>query len=290
MLLLLTAACGTHETAPNAADPTIAEVAPPPPEAPKAVEFVGVISSRNSQVITAPFEGNIMKLQARTGATVKQGDTIAELDDTKLKHDLDQAKGQLASAKGAAARAGAAYANARHRASLERRLVSSGAAAPEAFRSANAEASQFGGDGAQAAGQMQSAMAQIADLEGQLAKAHVPAPFDGILSVVKVHEGQAAHRGDALVRIFDPKEVVIEFAVPTADAKTVKPNTTNIELVTEDGKVIPAMVRAALEAHDPAIEFTTFEAVIDPNYRIDEIHVGDNGHVRIANAHQGAVR
>lgn len=286
MLLLLTAACSAHETAPNVADPTQPEVAPPQQEAPKPLEFVGVITSRKSQLITAPFEGNIMKLQARTGATVKQGDTIAELDDTKLKHDLDQAKGQLEAAKGAAARAGAAYANARHRAALERRLVNSGAQAPEAFRSAMTEASQFGGDGAQAAGQMQSAKAQIADLEGQLAKAHVPAPFDGVLFVVKVKEGQAARRGEPLVRIFDPTEVVVEFAVPSANVKAVKLDT-NIELTTEDGTVVPATVREVQEDHDPAIDFTTYLAVIDPNYRIDAIHVGENGHVRIA---QGAVR
>ena len=39
---------------------------------------------------------------------------------------------------------------------------------------------------------------------------------------------------------------------------------------------------------DPAIDYTTYLAVIDPNYRIDAIHVGENGHVRIAS--QGAVR
>ncbi|HUS33248.1 MAG TPA: biotin/lipoyl-binding protein [Kofleriaceae bacterium] len=254
-------------------------------EAPKAPEFVAVITSRKSQLITAPFEGTIMKLQARNGKEVTEGDIVAEIDDTKLKHDLDQAKGQLEQAKGVAAKAGALVANARRRAMTERRLINSGAAAPEAFRNIQAEASSYGAEGASAAGQIKSAKAMIADLEGQLAKAKVPAPFAGTLSVVKVKEGQAARRGEPIARVFDPKELIIAFAVPAAYKKTVKVNT-NVEFVTDEGKVVPATIRTAMDDHDPTIEFTTFEAVIDPTYRTDEIRVGDNGHVRIA----GAVR
>jgi RND family efflux transporter MFP subunit len=283
-LLLLVAACGTHETAPSEADPTQAEIAPPAQEAPKAPEFMGVVSSRVSKVITAPFDGNVMKLEARNGMTVKEGDVVAELDDTKLKHDLDQAQGQYEAAKGQAARAGAAYANARRRAAMTNRLVRLGAAAPEDQRGQMSEASQFGADGAAAAGSMKQAQAQIDDLKGQLSKAKVPSPLSGVLSVVKVREGQAARRGEPIARVFDPQQLVIRFAVPRQYAKTVKINT-NIEFVTEETKkVIPATVRTADDDHDPAIEFTTFEAVIDANYRIDEIRVGDNGHVRIAGA------
>jgi RND family efflux transporter MFP subunit len=284
-LALLTAACGARETAPSAVDPTRADIAPPVAEAPKPPEFVAVISSRKSQLIVAPFEGSIMKLQARNGKEVREGDVVAELDDTKLRHDLEQAKGQLEQAKGIAAEAGAQYANAQRRAKSERRLINSGAAAPEAFRNIQAEASTYGAKGASAAGQIKSAKAQIADLEGLLSKAKVPAPFSGTLSVVKVKEGQAARRGEPIARVFDPKELVIAFAVPAAHKKTVKPKS-NVEFVTDEGKVIPATVTASMDDHDPTIEFTTFEAVIDPSYRIDEIRVGDNGHVRIA----GAVR
>lgn len=285
-LLLLLAACAAHETAPSEPDPTEAVYAPPATEAPKAPEFVGVVSSRVSKVITAAFDGNIMKLQARNGMVVKNGDIVAELDDTKLKHDLDQAKGQLENAKGQAARAGAAYANARRRANLEQRLIRTGAAAPESYRNVMAEAGQYGADGYAASGQIKQAEAQIADLEGQLSKAKVAAPLDGVLSVVKVKEGQAARRGEPIARVFDPQQLVIRFSVPRAYVKSVKVGTA-VELVTNEGNhVVPATVRTQDDDHDPSIDYTVFEAVIDPTYRIDEIRVGDNGHVRIA----GAVR
>jgi hypothetical protein len=62
---------------------------------------------------------------------------------------------------------------------------------------------------------------------------------------------------------------------------------TRVELVTtSDKRVVPATVRTQDDDHDPSIDYTVFEAVIDPTYRIDEIRVGDNGHVRIAGAVQ----
>ena len=64
-------------------------IAAPAAEAPKAPEFVGVVSSRVSKVITAAFDGNVIRLQGRNGMSVKAGDIVAELDDTKLRHDLD---------------------------------------------------------------------------------------------------------------------------------------------------------------------------------------------------------
>jgi hypothetical protein len=49
---------------------------------------------------------------------------------------------------------------------------------------------------------------------------------------------------------------------------------------------VPAIVQRPDDDLDPTIDFTVFEATIDPSFRIDEIRVGDNGHVRIAGAVQ----
>jgi hypothetical protein len=47
---------------------------------------------------------------------------------------------------------------------------------------------------------------------------------------------------------------------------------------------VPGIVKVQDDTADPTIDFTVFEAVIDPTFRTDEIRVGDNGHVRIAGA------
>jgi RND family efflux transporter MFP subunit len=260
----------THEAAPIAA--------------PKAPEFNAVVSSRISKVITADFQGRVDRLAIRNGQTVRAGDVVAELDPSQLKMDLEKAKGSYAAARGQAGRAGAAYANARRKASLEQRLIRSGAAAPEAYRSALSEAGQFGADGAAAAGEMQRAEAQIKELETMITKAQVRAPLDGVISIVKVKEGEVPAKGTPIARVFDPNQLVIRFAVPRTDKALVKPGVT-VELETSTTKqTVPATVRLEDAVDDPSIDFTVFEAVIDPNYRIDGIRVGDNGTVRIAAA------
>lgn len=282
--LLLAAACSARATAQSEPDPTEAVAVAPKAEPQKAPEFVGVISSRESKVISADFEGKVMKLNIRNGQRVNAGDVVAELDTTELKNKLAQAKGSFEAAKGQRARAGAAYANAARRAKLEQRLVRSGASAPEAVNNIRAESSQYGADGAAAGGEMARAAAQIKEYEGLLAKANVPAPIDGIVSIVKAREGQNISRAEQIARVFNPNQLVVRFAVAKKFLSLVKPGT-NVQLVTKEGShVIPATVRTQDDSADPTIDFTVFEAVIDPNFRTDEIRVGDNGLVRIAGA------
>lgn len=288
LLLAATVACGTRVTAPSEPDVTEAITEATPVPAPKPPEFTAVISSRVSKVITADFQGRVDRLAIRNGQTVRSGDVVAELDPSQLKSDLAKAKGTYAAAKGQAGRAGAAYANARRRANLEQRLIRSGAAAPESYRNALAEAGTFGADGAAAAGEMQRAKAQIEELEELIGKAQVRAPLDGVISIVKVKEGEVPAKGTPIARVFDPNQLVVRFAVPRTEKASVKPGLA-IELVTSTtNQTVPATVRLEDAVDDPSIDFTVFEAVIDPNYRIDGIRVGDNGIVRIAS--KGAVR
>jgi membrane fusion protein, multidrug efflux system len=289
-LLLLAAACGTHETAPSEADPTEAVMPASKPITQKAAEFVGVVTSRNSKVITADFEGRVDKLDLHNGQRVHAGQIVATLDASELQTKLDTARAQKASAKAQAARAGAVYANAARKAHIEQRLMRTGASSPEAVRTALSEASAAGADGGVAAGQIREATAQIDELEKLIANADVKAPIDGVVAVVKAKEGELAHKGTAIARVFDPDAMVIRFGVPRTELAAVQLGQA-VVLETEGGTKIPATIQRRDDDHDPTIDITTFEATIDPNFRIDEIRVGDNGHVRIAaNATQGAVR
>lgn len=247
----------------------------------RPADFVGVVTSRNSKVITADFEGRIERLDLHNGTHVKAGQIVARLDDSELQTKLAAAKAQRSSAQAQAARAGAVAANAARKAHLEQRLMRTGASSPEAVRNALAEAHAAGADGGVAAGQIREAAATIDELTALIAAADVKAPIDGVVSVVKVKEGEVAHKGTAIARVFDPDALVIRFAVPRAQLATVKVGTP-IQLVTEEGRTVPATVQRPDDDLDPTIDFTVFEASIDPTYRIDEIRVGDNGHVRIA--------
>jgi RND family efflux transporter MFP subunit len=250
-------------------------------ETQKPAEYVGVVTSRNSKVITADFEGRIERLDLRNGSPVKAGQIVARLDDQELQSKLAAAKAQKSSAQAQAARAGAVAANAARKAHLEQRLMRTGASSPEAVRNAIAEQRAAGADGGVAAGQIREAAANIDELTALIAAADVKAPIDGIVSVVKVKEGEVAHKGTAIARVFDPNALIIRFAVPRPQAAALKVGTA-VQLTTDEGRTVPATVQRPDDDVDPAIDFTVFEATIDPNYRIDGIRVGDNGHVRIA--------
>ena len=210
---------------------------------------------------------------------------VAHLDATELRAKLAQADAQRQAARAQAARAGAMASNAARKARLEQRLVRVGASSPEAQRSALSEASAAAADGGVAAGQIREASAQIAELEGLIANADVKAPIDGVVSAVKVKEGEVAHKGTAIARVFDPGTLVIRFAVPRQLAAGVRVGSA-IELQTRDGRKVRAVVERPTDDHDPAIDVMVFEAAIDQDH--GDLRVGDSGHIRIAE--MGAVR
>ena len=260
------------------------------PIAAAPVEFVGIVTSRNSKVITADFEGRVDRLDLFNGKHVKAGQVVAHLDDSELQARLRAAQAKKSSAQASAAKAGAIYANAARKAKVARYLARSGAASPEELRSAISDQSAAGAEGGVAEGDIKAANADIAEVQRLLASADVMAPIDGVVAVVKAKEGELAHKGTAIARVFDPESLVIRFGVPHAQLPTVHVSS-QIVLTTEDGTAIPATVQRQDDDHDPTIDLTTFEAAIDPTIRIDGIRVGEYGHVRIAAvAAQGAAR
>ncbi|MBV8757490.1 MAG: efflux RND transporter periplasmic adaptor subunit [Deltaproteobacteria bacterium] len=255
-------------------------------------EFVGIVTSRNSKVITADFEGRVDRLDLFNGKHVKAGQVVAHLDDSELQNRLRAARAKKASAQAQAAKAGAIYANAARKAKVERYLSRSGASSPEALRSAQSDQAAAGAEGGVAESDIKAANADIDEVQRLLANADVKAPIDGVVAVVKTKEGELAHKGTAIARVFDPESLVIRFGVPHANLATVTLNTP-VVLTTEDGTQIPATIQRQDDDHDPTIDLTTFEAAIDPTIRIDGIRVGEYGHVRIAaapTAAQGAAR
>jgi RND family efflux transporter MFP subunit len=256
----------------------------PKTEAPKAPEFTGVITSRVSKVIASDFDSKVLRLNIRSGQKVRAGDIVAELDTTELQNKLAQAKASYDAANGMLARAGAGYANAARAARRERRLAALGVSSLAALDTAVAQQGQSGGESQQAAGEKAKASAQIKEIEGLLKTAKVPAPIDGTIAIVKAREGENLSKAAQIARVFDGNQLVVKFAVPKKHLSFVKLDT-RVELVTDEGHVVvPGKVTNQDPGSDPTIDFTVFEAVIDPNFRTDAIHVGDNGHVRIAGA------
>ncbi len=266
-----------QEAPPSEVDPMEVVHAAAPEPAPPPPEFVAVVTSKKSKVITADFDGRIEKLLIHSDQYVHAGDQVAQLDIHELRAKLDEAKARRAAAQAQAARAGALAYNAARRARVEEHLMRSGASAPEAFRAAQSEAAAAGAEGGVAAGQIHEAAATIEELERLIATANVTAPIDGVISTVKAKEGEIAHKGTTIARVFDPHELVIKFAVPRDQRAHVQLGAP-IELVYDSDHRVAAIVTAVEDDHDPAIDY--LQASADPK-RVDDLRVGVTGRVHI---------
>jgi multidrug resistance efflux pump len=286
--LLLLAACASHELRPTEADPTAASGKAAPVEESHDLSCVAVINSRNTEVIHTEADGAIMKLNVHDDEYVHKGDSIAQLDVSELRAKLNQAKGQRSRAEGEAGRAAAQRAQAQRKVRLEGRLMRGGVSSPESFHAAETDVASTGAEEGAAGGDIEAANANITEYERLIAAANIQAPMDGIVSGIKFHDGEVAHKGLTLARVFDPTDLQIKMMLPRAHRDAIKIGD-HVELVYNGEHKLPATVAQIIDANDPAIDFVTVVAEIDKSAnRPDDIHVGISGHVRIAD--KGAAR
>lgn len=283
-LIAPTAACVGAEPPPVERDPTEAVVPAAPEAAAEAPEFVAVISSRKTEVVPAPYQARVRRVDVHQGQRVHAGDKIGALDDTELKNQI---KSKLAEEKSARAQGGIGGAQAVAQckaANQERQLFDRGYSSRQALANAvaqcNAARAQGGAGGAQ--GEAVAANRKI--LEDQLARTELTAPIDGVLMMIKAREGEVVQQGQALARVFDPSDLVVRFAVPREYKDRVKVGS-KVEVHLEGvEKPIWALIESA-SSEEPPINFTVVVADIDDSkLRPDEVTVASMGHVRLADA------
>ena len=248
-------------------------------------EFVGVVTTRESRVITADFEGRIVDLTMSTSQRVHAGDSIGRLDDSDLKLQLERAKASERAFRGevgaAAARAGALA----RQAKSERILARAGAAPLAAVRNAEGEASSAGASTSAASGHLGEAQVGRQQIEELLKKAELRAPIDGVITMVSARKGQMAQKGTILARVYDDRDLMVRFAVPHEQRALVKAGG-RVELTIEGvSHPIWASIQRISDEGEPPISFTIVEADIDDSkLQPDEVRVTANATVKIADA------
>lgn len=259
-----------------------------PPERP---EFVGVITARQTKVITADFEGRIDRLSIKTGQRVRAGDVIGKLDDSDLRLQLERAKASERALRGEVAAAGARASALSRQAKSERILARAGAAPIASVRNALADASAAGATTSAASGRLGEAAVGREQIEALLAKAELRAPIDGVITMVRAKEGEVAQKGTTIARVFDPSDLLVRFAVPHELRAAIRPGK-RLEIQVEGlDHTITATVQQIGDEVEPPINFTVVEADIDDSkLSFDEVRVTASARVRIADATTGAAR
>jgi macrolide-specific efflux system membrane fusion protein len=241
-------------------------------------------------MITAKVQAPIKAFHIQRGDHVALGAPIAELDTGELQNKLAQAQANLQAAEMEAGSYGARLGALRQQVVAQTRLQRYGASSPMAVSSAQAEYGQAAAQAAAASARALSARAEVEQARKNLDNARIVAPIDGVITNIRVQEGQAVQFGTPLARVFDPSDFILEFAVPREHIEEVK-RAGRVQL-TVDGSPRPiwAQVTKILKAQEPPINFTVVEADIDDTKLAPgELQVAAVARVRIADA-RGAKR
>lgn len=213
-----------------------AEAAGPPPESvgssiaradtwETTIPATGSVESFKGVALSLEVAGTVSAIRFESGATVKKGDILVELE-SKVE------RAQLASAN--ARRQLAAETLARNE-----KLVATGTLA----------AAQLDTDQAV----MKSATSDIAALEAQIARKTLRAPFDGKLGIRAINLGQYLAAGTLVTDIETPEAQYVDFTLPQARLAEVSVGTP-VRFTVEGGK---EPIAGTVSAIDPTVNPVT---------------------------------
>lgn len=281
--IVLLAACSPGASPEREPDPTEARAPAAPVTAPERPEFPGVVTSRINKVITSEVDAPVDSLLVSVGKRVRAGDLVARLDATKLETELEKAKAAEKAARGEAARAGAQARAARRVLKQERMLARVGASPLNNVRSAGDELAVAGGGAGAAAGNLEAAATSVRLIKQMLEHTEIKAPIDGVITMIKVREGEAATTGRPIARVFDDRDLLVKFGVPAEHRKAIQKGQT-VEIFVEGlEQPLYATVDSISDELEPPVNFTIVEADLDDD-RIPTglVRVASNATVRIA--------
>jgi multidrug efflux pump subunit AcrA (membrane-fusion protein) len=290
MLLPLVAAslggCGKakqKEVAPNPTSPTLAAMDSDAEEEEAPIEFVGVVTSRNSTVLIAEFTGRIDQFNIHAGKKVKKDELLAKLDTGDIATEIAQLQASERSSMSSAGADAAMASAARVGVKGAERMRRFGAGTSMDLTQRNADARAAGARAGAASQQAQGYREQRKRLEELLPRAEVKSPIDGVVMMVRAKQGEMAQKGTQLARVFDPSDLLFRFAVPKEHRSKVKLGE-RIQLFV-DGVDHPvwATVEQISQELEPPMSFTVVDADIDDTkLQPDEIRVASQGRVRLA--------
>lgn len=284
------AACGAPAPLPTEPNPTQVTTTRVAKEPPPPVEFTGVITTRESKMISAKVQAPIKAFHIQPGDRVKAGAVIAELETTELQNRLNQAQANLQAAEMEAGAFGAQIGALRQKMAAEGRLQRLGVSSPMAVHSAQADYGRVAAEAGAASAKALSAKAEVEQARKNLDNAKIVSPIDGVITNIRVQEGQAVQNGAQLARVFDPSDFILKFAVPREHVDEVQPGRRVQVTVEGNARPIWAQVTKILAAQEPPINFTVVEADIDDTRLAPgELRVAAPARVRIADA-RGAKR
>jgi RND family efflux transporter MFP subunit len=246
--------------APSAAPVAVAAADPAP--APEAECYLGVVLASEAVEVVAEIEGRVEELPVRVGDRVERGELLARLDTRRLRHQLTIERADLATAR--AQRDRIALEAERAEQEHQRRLALEGLLSQE-----ESESSKFDRDRARlelqvADAELARVEARIEQLETDLERSELRAPFDGVVALRYLDPGAVATPGTPVVRLIGARAQMVRFAVPPESAEEVAIDLP-VRIEVEDlGFARTGTVEHIAPEIDTASQMVFVEARLDP--------------------------
>ncbi|RNL84296.1 efflux RND transporter periplasmic adaptor subunit [Sinomicrobium pectinilyticum] len=181
------------------------------------IELQGSVSTKQNIVINAEYNGILTEVYVREGQDVKKGQLLAKIDDGGLSQQLAQAEVQANLARTTYER--------------QKRLWDQNIGSEIQFLDAKTS--------------YEAQEKAIAQLEDQIAKTRVTAPFSGTIDDIITDQGSVVAAGAALMRIVSLKNMYIEAEVPEKYLPNISKQTSVEIYFPVLGKTLESKVRQA---------------------------------------------
>jgi RND family efflux transporter MFP subunit len=203
--LVLLAACGRGDAAPEDTGPTVVRLTPQDVAVAKVEEITsgplisGTLTAENEAQVRAEAGGTVMGVYAEPGQSVRKGQLLARIEGSAAQQALISAQQGVKSAE-------ASYDVARRQAERTAALVEAGAVAQQQLETARSQATA-------AQAQLAGARAQLAAAQKQVQNTEVRSPIAGVVATRPVNAGDVVQPGAALFTVVDPGGMKLEASI-----------------------------------------------------------------------------
>ncbi|HEV7556115.1 MAG TPA: HlyD family efflux transporter periplasmic adaptor subunit [Kofleriaceae bacterium] len=230
--------------------------------APLPADYIAIVKAKRSEVLAAAFTGRVLDIRVRPSQTVHAGEVLARQDTAELRNQLEQSEAEEASARAIAFRSSGHVNAAEHKLRLQRRLAMVGASAQIAVDDATTEVAEANATALADRKTADARAATVASVKGKIEHADITAPFDGVISIVHVKDGDSVMAGAAILRILDPSELVVSFAVPSEDDTSLLRDM-KVQLQLPHRAPIGAVITEIADDIEPPFSYRIVDAEID---------------------------
>lgn len=216
------AACGNSAGASNSSGetashpPAASSVATPAAKAtaPQPLEILSVLSVEKAVDVTAQRDGVVLATESDEGSFIRAGQELGRLDDSTLEAELQKAQSDLLVSENNVKYKEAELQAKNAQLKRQQLLRASGLSSDADLEQAQFEAKGAGYELDSWRQEVKSSQAQINELQIEIAKTHIDAPFSGVVVRRYVRQGQQVAKNDKCFRVSQLGPLEVEFQVP----------------------------------------------------------------------------